>query len=250
MSCGRGDEHTIVETIEHVEEHGSHVTTRRPILLERSLGRRLCSGELFLKRIPSTPDHHRQDKQGTPGRLGPRRPPNTLDIQSISKNIGSDNLTGIVENTVEGSGPDVEFCRVEVVELVGVEPIAGEEHGKEKHDPGVGPEHLQKTKDLALPRRMFHQNHVGPIATDDIARIDQRPCQTSANECEDHEADVGTVGHAACRRVNVFTERNSAMTQSGGKLSENDGRECVYLQASNNSTQIEDHPKPGYVASL
>ena len=81
--------------------------------------------------------------------------------------------------------------------MVGVEPVAGEEHGEKKDDPDVGPEDFPETQDLGLPGGVFHQDHARPISSNDIAGIDEGPSEASTQKGHDHEADVGSIGNSA-----------------------------------------------------
>lgn len=129
---------TIVKAVEHVQEHRTHVSGTRPVHLRSRLGRRIRPRVPFLPRVAAAPYHHRDHKQHAPYHPGPHTPSQTLDIQPVTEHVSSDDLARPVKDAVERSGPDVELCGIEVVELVGVEPIAGQEHGEEADDPDVG----------------------------------------------------------------------------------------------------------------
>lgn len=128
---------TIVEAIEHVQEHRADISPARPIHLRSRLWRRLRSCIPLLPCVPATPDNHCDRKEYAPNYLCFHTSSQLLEVQPIPKYVRSSNLAGPVKDTVERSRPDVEFGRVKGIELVSVEPIASEEHREEADDPDV-----------------------------------------------------------------------------------------------------------------
>ena len=49
----------------------------------------------------------------------------------------------------------------------------GTHHGEEQHDPGVDLDRLPQAKDLALPCRMLHENHVRAVFALHLFRVDE-----------------------------------------------------------------------------
>ena len=190
---GGGKRRTVIEAVENIEKHGPDVAGRRPILAHGVFGRGLGAGVLLLPRVSPAPDDKGEAEENRPHDLRLQAAPHALHVQGVAEDEGAPDLAEPVEHAVEGAGADVELGRVEVVELVGVEPVAGEEHGKEEDDPGVGPEDLVQADDLALPGRVLHEDDVGAVAADDVAGVDEGPGEAGADEGEDHEADVGSV---------------------------------------------------------
>ena len=122
----------IVHAVEHVEEHRAHVS----VVLEVHcwgatwirLGLHTSSTVLLLPSVATAPDRHREGEQDKEVNLCLCRPADALDVQRETEYGRTNNLTCPVENIVQCSCPDVEPCKIEVLELVGVKPVASEEH--------------------------------------------------------------------------------------------------------------------------
>ncbi len=88
---------------------------------------------------------------------------------------------------------------------------------------------------------MLHDNDLGSIVADYILRVDQSPCESGTKDCEDKEADIGSVVDCAGGfGVDVLSQRNleeSVWFHIASK------KESTY-QTANDSTQVKDHPEP------
>jgi hypothetical protein len=89
---------------------------------------------LSLESIPSTPYCEREYEHNGPGNLCSSSSPDVREVKSESKYGSSKHLRDPVERIVERASAYVELCKVDILELVRVEPIRSEEHRKEKHD--------------------------------------------------------------------------------------------------------------------
>jgi len=101
------------------------------------------AGEASLEGIPTTPDGHCHEEEDHKSHLGPDSPPESLEVKSIAKDVGADNLSSPIKGVVQGSSSDIELGKVDIVKLVGIEPVAGQEHGEEGDNIVVGAEALE-----------------------------------------------------------------------------------------------------------
>lgn len=97
---------------------------------------------------------------------------------------------------------------VNTVLLVSVKDVRGKEHGEEEDDPGRLVDALPKTVELGLPSGFLHNNDLGPIFTDDLVGIDEEQCQNGADEHENNEGSIGTIGNSSGRVVEVLDKHN------------------------------------------
>lgn len=100
----------------------------------------ICAGLcacVILKGVPTAPDDHGEDEKCYPGDLGFNRSRQPLHVEAVPEDKGTSHLHEPVEEIVEGAGTGAEVGTVDVVELVGVEPVGGPEHGEKEDDPGI-----------------------------------------------------------------------------------------------------------------
>ena len=254
---------TVIKPIEHVQEHRAHVPATRPVHLRRRLRRRVRPRIRLLPRIAAPPNNHRERKKHDPNHPRLHSSPHTPNIKPIPKQIRARNLARPIQNAIKRPGPDVELRRIEAVELIRVEPVAGQEHGEESHDPDVRREDLEEADDLAPPGGVFHEDDVGAVGADDGLGVDEAPGEAGAQKGQDHEADVRAVGHAAGRGVVVLTDRDPVVGRiiiinenlyEGGVFffffwcfwRDKD----IYSQPTDDGAQVENHPEPRNVPAL
>lgn len=154
----------------------------------------VTSGLHLLPSITTAPDDKSEEEQEGKGQLRAHGTANASVIQSVAVDDSADDLGEPVQQVVEGSSTDVESSSVHVVVLVGVEDVGGEEHGEQKENPGRAGDGLPQTNKLRLPRRVFHQDNLGAILTNDLVGIQQ---EEGNNQTEEHENDEGSIGAIA-----------------------------------------------------
>ena len=203
----------IVHPVEDVEEHGANIGAVRPIdrwvvVLER-LGVETCldlrTRVTLLESPAAAPDHEGEDKQDGPDTFGTGGSPEVREIQHEAKDTSAEHLRSPVQNTIQRPGADVELGGVDFVELVGVEPVRGEEHREEEDDVWIGEEGLPQAEQLALPCWILHENDLGAVAADDLVTLNERERKKRAAERQDKKTDISSVGHRRIdRHVDVL----------------------------------------------
>lgn len=119
---------------------------------------------------------------------------------------------------------------VHVVELIGVEDVGGEKHGEQQDDPGCQGDSLDQSLDLCLPAGVLHQDDLAAVVANDAPGIAEQKGESSADEHEHNEADVGpVVDRGGAYRIDILAERH---------------------QRPDDGSEIEDDPEPGYVPPL
>ena len=224
---------SIEKSVEEVQEHGANeeAATIGPVDEAVVVGvRSLLTADLHLLPVPAeTPDDHGQGEEDNEGDLGPDTAADGVDVEAVAVNNSTDDLRKPVEQVVEGAGAGVEVRRVHVVVLVGVEDVGGEEHGEEQQDPGLLEESVPEAADLAVPRRVLHEDDLGVVLADDLVSLDEAKGQAGADDHENDEGDVGAVGDCSLLLVDVLGERD---------------------EGANDGAQVEDDPEPRNVAAL
>jgi hypothetical protein len=213
---------SVGEAIEHVQNKRATEPRVGPVLLRveelcrdtvDTCPRLECLGPPAsvsrLEFVTASPNNHDQSEQRGPCNLGTHRTAHTLEIESKAKDVRPDNLHGIVNHAVESSRSRVEVSTVDFGEVVRVEPVGRQEHGKQGQDVRVGEKRLPETHDFRGPSRVLHDDDFGAVATNDILGVDEGPCKPSTDEREDQESDVGTVADSCgfCG-VDALAERN------------------------------------------
>jgi hypothetical protein len=221
---------SVSEAVEYVQDERATEARIGPILLRVVFI--LGPGTVIsgLKLVSSAPNDHDQDEESSPCALGTHGTAHSLQVKSEAENVCANNLHEIVDYAVEGPSPSVEVSTVNLVKVVGIEPVGCEEHGEQSHDIRIGPENLVETENLRLPGWVFHDNDLGAVVSNYVLGVNQSPGEGGANEGEDQESNIGTVtddGVASC--VDVLAKRN---------------------QTTDDCTEVENHPKPRDVAAL
>ena len=150
----------IVQAVEDVQEHVSDISLVGPILEilwcpESDISTVVSLGE----RVTSSPDDHGKPKEHDQASLGSQATGVFLKIEDVSNAEGTGDLGEVVEKGVKGLGAGVEVGTVDGVEMVGVEPIRGEEHGEEEDDKWLELDRLDETHQLGLPGGVLHEDN-------------------------------------------------------------------------------------------
>lgn len=189
----RGLPDGIIETVEEVQEHRAHIARGGPVRGDKvRVGDGLARVAL-LPGVAASIDDHGEGEQDEQRRLGADGAAEVLEVEERSVGGGGDNLGKPVQEVVERLGAGVEVGGVDGILLVGVEPVGGPEHGEEQDDGGLGSHGLVETDELGLPAWVLHQDDLGAIGADDLARVAQEESQAGADEHEYDEGDVGAV---------------------------------------------------------
>jgi hypothetical protein len=142
LPCG------VVKAIEQVQEHWTNITIACPVLQVFIINRYRYALILSLESIATSPDCKCKHEHGYPSNLGPGGASNVGKVKAKTKDRGSEHLCDPVHRIVECAGACIELRKIDVVKLVCVEPIRGEEHGKEKHDVGIASNSFPQSDEL------------------------------------------------------------------------------------------------------
>ena len=94
---------------------------------------------------------HNHTQQNRPSQKRPDPPPILLLVQQQPDQHAPEDLGDPIDGVVQRAALDVKQHGVVIAELPGVEIIAGEEHGKEEYDEGVGSECDPEAFELGFP---------------------------------------------------------------------------------------------------
>ena len=93
--------------------------------------------------------------------------------------------------------------------MIGCEPIGRPKHGEEEKNEGFESNGFPKSDELGLPAGVLHQDNASPIRSDDITGVAKAQSNTSTQEHEDDEPDVGTIGDSAVGLdIDILAERD------------------------------------------
>jgi len=139
----------IEEAVEHVEEEVSDIVRVKDVLPG---GGNVTAG--FEDKGKSTaPDGADKDEEDAPTGETASATRESGPIEECTEHKRSEDLSEPVEEIVEGAGADVEVVGVHVVELIGIEPIGGPEHGEEEDDIVVCLQSFEETLQFGPVRR-------------------------------------------------------------------------------------------------
>ena len=127
----------VEKAVEHVQEHCTNVGAIFEIDRRHGSGQTELAKirwELHLPGITATPDDHGQAKEDNQGDLGSERAADLVVVQAVAEDEGSDNLRSVVKHTVQSTCANIEVSTVHAIEVVGVKPVGGQEHGEEQND--------------------------------------------------------------------------------------------------------------------
>src|SRR5690242_233752 len=183
LPCGVG------ETVEHVQDKGSSVTSIRPVLLwvERIRSPGAVIG--LLEHITKAPHNHDGDEESGPSTLGTGSTANSLDVEGKTEDVGTNNLHDVVDDAVQCSGTGVEVGTIDFSEVVSVKPVGGQEHGEKSDDVWIANDGLAESHELGLPRRVLHDNDLGAVRANYVLCIDKHPGERSADDGEDKKSN-------------------------------------------------------------
>lgn len=151
------------------------------------------AGILLLESITTTPDTHSDDKEECPVQFGAHGPRKEFQVQKLTKDKGTNHLHKPIEQTVERSGTNVEVGAINTIEVVSVEPVTRQKHGKEQDDVVVGAKSLIEAEQLRFPGRVFHRDDARAILAHDILGVRKEPGENESQSHENHEGDVSPV---------------------------------------------------------
>lgn len=199
----------VIEAVEDVEEHVTDIARVSPVLSNPGLGRRVLTSICLGEGVSATPDGHGEDKEECKATLGSDSSADSLDIKSISETHGAYNLRHVVEKGVESLSSSSEIGTVDGVEVVGVEPIRGPEHGEEEDDEGFESDRLVESDELGLPGWVLHQNDSGTVFSDDITSVAEEKGENGTASHEDNEGNICTISDSAVGfNMDVLAKRN------------------------------------------
>ena len=202
----------IVETVEDIQEHHSHVSGGLPIgrlVIWMDLNINVGTGVLLLISISTTPNNERKGEKDSQSSLCSHGTSHSLDIQSITPDNSSQNLSHVVKERVESFGAGVEASTVDGVELIGVEPVGGPEHGEEKENEGLKFYSLVESDKFGLPAGVLHEDDSGSVGSDNVVGVAEHEGEDSAEEHEHDEGDVSSICHSAVGLdVDVLAKRD------------------------------------------
>lgn len=197
---------SVGEAIEHVQDKGSCKPGVAPIFLgiqklrrnaidtgPRLNGLGPLAGVGSLELVTAAPHNHDQGKKRSPCNLGAHCAADALKVEGEAKDVGTDNLHRVVNHTIERAGSSVKVGSVDLGEVVGVEPVGGQEHGEQGQDIRVSEEGLPEAHDFRGPRWVLHDNDLGAILTNDVLCIDEGPGEGSTDQGEDQETNIGAI---------------------------------------------------------
>lgn len=219
----------VESTVEHEQEHGTNITTVSPVELDIVFGTGFLSGVLFLEVVAASPNDKSGDEEGDDGGFGLCATGESFRVKANTENPGTENLREIVEDAVEGTCSDIELGQVHTLEVIGVEPVAGEEHGEQKNDVPIRNKDGHHAGEFGFPGGVLHHDDLGAIVTSDKARVAEKGGEGKTQGHEDDETDIGAIVDLVGLGMDVLGQRN---------------------QTANNGAQIEDHPESGDVATL
>ena len=185
----------VVEAVKHVQEHRTDVAIRCPVIDGEIFLSCVFAGVVLLERVTASPDGHGYGEQDSPANpsSNPSRKPRP--VKRVAEGECADNLHEPVQGIVQSLRPGVEFHPVDVVELVGVEPIGCEKHGEEKEDVWVGLESLPQAVDFGPPCWILHENDSRSIRADYALCAHKTPCEDGAESGQDQETDISARRH-------------------------------------------------------
>lgn len=123
---------SIVHSVENVQEHRANVSGVLEIVGGVVIGgviRSIRTSRHFSTRVSAlegpatTPHNHGQDKQSCPCSLRANGSPDGAEIEQEAEDGSSNDLSEPVQHAVQSAGTGVEFGGIDVVEVVGVEPV-------------------------------------------------------------------------------------------------------------------------------
>lgn len=197
----------IKHSVEHVEEHGANITAVTPVqmpLLVVYIRYNISTRVGSLEIVSTTPNNEGEDEERHNTGLSTYGAGEAFAVESEAEDSGANDLGGPVENRIEGSSTNVEPGGIDILEMVGIEPVGGEEEWEEEDDVPVGLECFEHADELGLPRWIFHKNDTRPVFALDVMGIAEKGGEDESSCHEDDEGNVSSVVDSATPIVNVL----------------------------------------------
>ena len=182
-----------------------------------------------LEEVPSSPGTAKQDSQEDKTVAGTLGTGPLALVQELTIGNGGENLSQPVEHRVHGTRTDGEVEGVDGVELVGVDPVGGEEHGDQAQHAPVQ-EELEDRDQLGGGARVADTDDVRAIPTENLGGRQQEEGEKGTNDHDDHVGPIGT---------------GASTTGIGVVPLENQGDDVT-----NDTSTVEDGPEDGKVLAL
>ena len=195
----------VIEAVEKVQEHGPSKTRVGPVFIK---GRISTGVQLFVS-VSTAPDSHCHNEKHDQASLCSNRTAPTLHVKEITKEQSTYDLCQVEKETVEGFCASVEAETIDIVLLVGIEPVGRPEHWEKENDKWLEFQGLPKSSNLGLPTGVLHQDNAASVGSDDIFGIAKAEGETGAAEHEDDEGNVSTISdRAVCPDIDVLAKWN------------------------------------------
>ncbi|KAI3475799.1 hypothetical protein L1887_62735 [Cichorium endivia] len=197
--------------------------------------------------VRAAPYGPHDDKDDGPADPGARPARHALVVEDLADGETADHLAEPVEKVVERASAQRKEDAVVVVELPGVEPVGGEEHGEHEHHPGVGLEQDKETLELLGPGGLAGDEHARAIISDHLGRVHEHGRDKGTEACEHDEGSIGAVGNRVGGRV-VGEAELDGRAEYGAQI-ENDpedadeGQEGTDVEAVAECANAESKPR-------
>ncbi|GAV27014.1 hypothetical protein PMKS-000475 [Pichia membranifaciens] len=190
--------HGVEDPVEDVEEHWADICAVLKVHCCDLDGAVCVRGDVgscktFLELVTSTPDGHGDAEEEPPTDSGTDASSEPLEVQDGTHDDSTEHLEKPVEQGVQRSSSDVETAGVELVELVGVEPVGGKEHREHDQDLWFFDKQLEGAQDLCFPVRKGLIDDSGAVVSPDFFLWQHEEGDNTTAAHEDHESNVGAV---------------------------------------------------------
>lgn len=182
----------------------------------------------LLERIASAPSHHTRDDEDSPSDACPRLALEPGHIEDEANDETTQHLSHPVESTVQRPAPDVERVAVDVVLLVGVEDVGAEKEGQHTQDTPFE-DGLHGNLDRSLYAMSLSLSGGVELREADALGVADENAQEPPEYHDDHEGNIGRVGHGTALGVEVEPKRR---------------------QRANTASEVENDPKYGNGSAL
>jgi hypothetical protein len=201
---------SIIETVEHVEKHGTNITTISPVHRNvTSIFVDALTCVPFLESISTAPDYHGENEQSSKSSLRSDGSAELLQIEAVTKDNSTNDLRAPVQQTVQCLSTGIENGTVDTIELVGGKPVGRPEHWEEKDNVVVRLKGIIETDKFGDPGWILLQHNLGAIFTVNIRGVAEAKGKDSAQSHEDNESNVGSIIDIGVgSNTDVLPERN------------------------------------------
>lgn len=222
-------EHGVQQSVAEVEQEGPRVPP--PILEIDEPLPPIAVGVAELVGEAAGPDGGAEHGDGGDPAQAPPPPAggSESEVEEVADGRGAEHLGAPVEDVVEALGAEREEAAIDVVELVGVEEVAGPCGGEDEQHPPVG-EQLEDLPPLGGHGGVAHPGGAAAVVADDPGGRQEEEGKARAEEHERHEGDVGGVVDAG--------------GVGGAVVVEGEGEE-----ATEDAAEVEEAPEEGDVGA-